>query len=420
MENSSKKRNNQARKWKLFGLLVLILVCLFGYGVYWYSHGRYWISTDNAYVMADSARISSRVPGTVLRVLVENDQSVAAGQVLLELDPMDFQVTVDQEKAVVAKFQAKIKALEVSIVQTDTQTAAQVQVATNNLQQARNKKQEGLHRLEELEKRRIAARADLDKARRDLIRYENLYRTGAISEEQKDNAKTTRVKAEAQLKVIDAEMAAVRASLAASDQDVQRAGASLKSAESDRHRVEAQRHDLAALEAQLQEAKANLLRAELNLSYHTITAPISGYIAEKHIQIGDRIQTGQPLMAVVPLQDIYVEANFKETQLENIHLGQPVIVQADMYSGYEYRGKVVGIRAGTGAAFSLLPPENATGNWIKVVQRIPVKIKFDSPPPANYPLRVGTSLDVTVDTRNRNGAVLVFAVPKNQNPINPP
>ena len=117
-------------------------------------------------------------------------------------------------------------------------------------------------------------------------------------------------------------------------------------------------------------------------------------------------------MAVVPLQDIYVEANFKETQLENIRLGQPVTVQADMYSGYEYRGKVVGIRAGTGAAFSLLPPENATGNWIKVVQRIPVKIKLDSPPPANYPLRVGTSLDVTVDTRNRNGAVLAFTLPK--------
>jgi membrane fusion protein (multidrug efflux system) len=171
--------------------------------------------------------------------------------------------------------------------------------------------------------------------------------------------------------------------------------------------VEAQTYSLAALKGQMEEAKAALETARLNLSYCTIVAPIGGYIAQKNVQVGDRVQPGQPLMAVVPLQEAYIEANFKETQLEHIRIGQPVTIEADTYPGYTYRGKVVGIRAGTGAAFSLLPPENATGNWIKVVQRVPVKIVLDNPQPPQYPLRVGASLLVTVNTRNRSGAVLV-------------
>ncbi|MBW1699959.1 MAG: HlyD family secretion protein [Deltaproteobacteria bacterium] len=412
MENASVEKNNQARKWKLLGFLTVIAACLIGYGTYWFFYGRYWVSTDNAYVMADSARISSRVPGTVHRMLVENDQMVTKDQVLVELDPRDYQAAVDRERAAVKRIQAKIEALTVSIRITDTQTAAKVQAATNIFQQAIDKKQEGNYRLKQLERRRIEARADLDKARRDFRRYDKLFRVRAISEERLDSARTVMIKAEARLNAIDAELEAVKASLAAIEQEVQRAAASLRVAESDRYRLEVLRHELKGLKAQLEEARASLKRAELNLSYCRIAAPISGYIAEKHIQLGDRIQPGQALMAVVPLQDVYVEANFKETQLENIRLGQPVTIKADIYSGYEYPGRVVGIRAGTGAAFSLLPPENATGNWIKVVQRIPVKIRLDSPPPANYPLRVGASLDVTVDTRNRSGAVLVFPMPK--------
>ena len=156
---------------------------------------------------------------------------------------------------------------------------------------------------------------------------------------------------------------------------------------------------------------AELEAARLNLSYCVIAAPIDGYIAQKNIQLGDRVQPGQALMAVVPLGKIYIEANFKETQLTNVRIGQPASISADIYPGYVYTGKVSGIRAGTGAAFSLIPPENATGNWIKVVQRIPVKIELDRPPPPDHPLRVGASLDVTIDVADRNGSYLLQTTP---------
>ena len=156
---------------------------------------------------------------------------------------------------------------------------------------------------------------------------------------------------------------------------------------------------------------AELEAARLNLSYCVISAPIEGYIAQKSIQVGDRVQPGQALMAVVPLGRIYVEANFKETQLTNVRIGQPASISADIYPGYEYKGKVTGIRAGTGAAFSLIPPENATGNWIKVVQRIPVRIELDQPPPPDHPLRVGASLDVSIDVADRSGSYLLQPTP---------
>ena len=175
---------------------------------------------------------------------------------------------------------------------------------------------------------------------------------------------------------------------------------------------------MASLKAQRDGYKADLDEAELNLSYCTIAAPIAGFIAQKSIQVGDRVQPGLALMAVVPLQEIYAEANFKETDLTHVRLGQTAVIEADIYPDYIYHGKVVGIRAGTGAAFSLLPPENATGNWIKIVQRVPVKIAFDAPPPPRYPLRVGLSLTVTINTSDRSGKALrseaVSAMPSSQ------
>jgi membrane fusion protein (multidrug efflux system) len=181
----------------------------------------------------------------------------------------------------------------------------------------------------------------------------------------------------------------------------------LKSVQAERQQVEVMKEKLAALYGQQKEAQSQLKAAQLDLSYTTVTAPISGYIAQKSIQVGDSVKKAQPLMAVVPLHEVYVEANFKESQLKNVRLGQPAIIEADTYPGYIYHGKVSGIRAGTGAAFALLPPENATGNWIKVVQRVPVKINLTEPPPSDRPLRVGLSLLVTISTRDRTGKVLI-------------
>jgi membrane fusion protein (multidrug efflux system) len=182
--------------------------------------------------------------------------------------------------------------------------------------------------------------------------------------------------------------------------------AQLRIAEAQDLQVQMERYRVTNLEAKIEKAQAELELARLQLSYCKIYAPITGYVAQKRFQVGDWVQPGQPLLAIVPLQEVYVEANFKETQLKEMRIGQKAKIKADTYPGYTYRGKVVGIRAGTGAAFSLLPPENATGNWIKVVQRVPVKIILDEPPPPEYPLRVGLSLEVKVDISDKTGPKL--------------
>jgi len=276
---------------------------------------------------------------------------------------------------------------------------------------AQDREKEARHRLEELQQYRVAATAEYNQTKKDLDRYSNLLKGGAGSQQQRDKSSTAFKKASAQLEAVDAQVSAARAALAAVLQEIERAKAQLESALADRLQVNVEKNKLAALRAKRLEMQAELRLAELNLSYCTIKAPISGYIAQKRIQVEDRVQQGGALLAVVPLQEVYVEANFKETELENVRLGQPAEIHADIYPDYTYRGKVVGIRAGTGAAFSLLPPENATGNWIKVVQRVPVKIRLDAQPPPDYPLRVGLSLEVTISTADSSGPRLVAEQP---------
>ena len=389
--------------------LVVVMVLVFALGgvSYWWLFLKDRVTTDNAYVMADSARISSRIPGTVVRVLVENDQPVQVGQLLVELDKTDYRVALEKAEASLARVEAEIRAQEALLALTDRQTAAQVSAASTVPPETRDKRRELIHRLQELEKNRSAAMADLSTAQKDKERFQSLYDSGVIAERQLDQVLTTYKKARAQLEAIEAEMAALRASIQALDKTLSRARAQLEAVESDRHQLEVQRHRLESLRAQRREAAASVEAARLNLSYCSIVAPISGYIAQKSVQVGEQIQPGQPLMAIVPLDRVYVEANFKETQLRDVRIGQPVEIKADMYPGQVFTGKVVGIRAGTGAAFSLLPPENATGNWIKVVQRIPVKIALDSPPTERLPLRLGASLKVTIFTRDTQGPLLL-------------
>ena len=162
---------------------------------------------------------------------------------------------------------------------------------------------------------------------------------------------------------------------------------------------------LESLKARRDQARAELEQAKLNLSYCTIRAPLSGSVAQRNVQVGDRLSVGQPIMAVVPLQAAYVEANYKETQLTHVRVGQHAAITADIYPSHTYHGRVAGIAAGSGAAFSLLPPENATGNWVKVVRRVPVRIYLDKPPPPEYLLRVGLSLEVTIDIGNADKAI---------------
>jgi membrane fusion protein, multidrug efflux system len=391
----------------------VLIVCLVLAGLgslYWYYFLRHRVSTDNAYVKADSAQISARVPGTVVAVHVENDDSVEKGQILLELDPRDYSLAVDRARASLEEAEAEVKAAELSVPLTETQTRSGVDAGLATLQAARDNEREMRHRLGELESKRMAA-ADLLQAQRDFERFEKLYRQGAGTERQQEQASTTLKKAQAEIGAMDAQISATRSSLAAVTQEILRSGAQLESRKSERKDVDIKRFKLESLKAQRNRYEAELEAARLNLSYCTLTAPLAGFIAQKNVQVGNRVQPGQPLMALVPLQDIYIEANFKETELTDVRIGQPVTIEADMYPGYSYRGKVAGIRAGTGAVFSLLPPENATGNWIKVVQRVPVKILLDSPPPEDRPLRLGLSLEVTIDTSDQRGQTLRGAMP---------
>lgn len=388
-------------------LILLGLTVLCAAAAYWWLGLRDTVSTDNAYVMADSARISSRVPGTVLRVLVENDHPVEVGQLLVELDQSDYRVALEKAKATVERVEAELQAAEALLALTDRQTAAQLNAARTVPPETRHRRSELLHRLEELRRRRAAALADLEEAERDRDRFESLFAAQVVPERQKDQVMTVFQKAKAQLEAVEAEMGAVRASIQALDETWSRAQAQLQAAESDRAQVEIQRYRLSSLLAQRKEAQAAVEAARLNLSYCYIRAPMKGYVVQKSVQVGEQVQPGQPLMGIVPLEKVYVEANFKETQLTDVRLGQAAEIKADMYPGYKFRGRVVGIRSGTGAAFSLLPPENATGNWIKVVQRLPVRIQLDSPPPPERPLRVGMSLHVTIHTADKTGGLLV-------------
>ena len=400
-----KRGKNKKVKWSWLLVIVLFVTALIS--AYWWFFMRNRVSTDDAYVKADSAMVSTRVPGTIQKLLVDNDDFVAEGAVLFELDPADYQTEVNKRRAALGRTEADIEVSQVTVELTDSVTEAQVEVAQAMLKGAQDKEREARHRLDELQQHRASAEAEYTQTRRDYQRYSNLLKTGAGSQQQRDKASTAYKKASAQLEAVDAQIAAAKASLAGALQDIKRAQAQLQSALADRLQVSVEKNKLASLKAKRQEMQADLQMAELNLSYCTVKAPISGYIAQRRIQVGDRVQPGQALFAVIPLQDAYVEANFKETELEHVRLGQPAEVHADMYPGYAYHGKVVGIRAGTGAAFSLLPPENATGNWIKVVQRVPVKIELDPMPPPDYPLRVGLSLEVTISTVDRSGPRLV-------------
>ena len=403
----SATRNNRNRNFKwswFFGSCLLGAVLVLAY---WWVFVRDRVSTENAYVKADSAMVSSRVPGTIVALKVDNDDFVEQGAVLIQLDPRDYQAELDKKQAALERTEADIRVVEVTIELTESHTKAQVDVADAALKAAQSRETEAQHRLEELQKSRGGVAADFNQAKTDLERYSNLLKTGAGSQQQQDKSSTAFKKAKSQLEALDAQISAAQAALAAILQDIGRARAQLESAQADRLQIQVEKNKLASLKAKRAEMEADLKLAQLNLSYTTIQAPIAGYIAQKRVQLGDRVQPGAALLAIVPLHDIYVEANFKETQLANVRLGQPVEIRADIYPDHVYRGRVAGIRAGTGAAFSLLPPENATGNWIKVVQRVPVKIKLDEPYSAEYPLRVGLSLDVIISTADKTGPRLL-------------
>ena len=364
--------------WCFITLCILVLPLGVYYGVRTWAYYSTHVSTDNAYVHADVAQITPRIAGTVAELLVDENWWVKPGQVLVFLDPQDSEVRLADARAARQKARETVDQLFAAVeVAAERQNEAGAQVAAAQAQLA-------------------AAQAEFHQADLDFQRAKQLFAEQVISAQQFDLAQTRYDVALSRLHTQQRQLEQAKQTQATRAKELEQARAALGPATT----TERSAHSI------VKQAEAAVREAELNLSYCTLAAPIEGMVSRKAVEVGQRVQPGQPLMAIVPLHRAYIEANYKETQLTHVRVGQPAEIWADIYPGYAYRGKVESLSGGTGAAFSLLPPENATGNWVKVVQRLPVKITLEEPPPADKPLRMGFSVEVSIDTSNRQGPLL--------------
>ena len=340
--------SNGKRRRLLLVVVGVFLLAGVAFGAHWFFFGRFSVSTDNAYVGGNVVQITPQVGGTVVAIGADDTQFVKAGQALVQLDRADAEVALQQAESQLAKAVRDVRHL-----------------FAGSAQQRANVEQR---------------QTDLAKANEDLARRERLASSGAISGEEvqhaRDSVKSARAALVAAQQQLAATYALVEGTTVQQHPDVLRAAAAVK-------------------------------EAYIGYARTTLPAPVDGFVAKRNVQLGQRVMPGTPLMAVVPLQEVWVDANFKEAQLANVRVGQPAKLTADLYGGrVEYHGKVTGLGAGTGAAFSLLPAQNATGNWIKIVQRVPVRIELDPKELAEHPLQVGLSMDVEVDTHDTGGARL--------------
>jgi membrane fusion protein (multidrug efflux system) len=345
-------------------LLLLVVVGLIYLGWQWFN--RHQVETDNAYVNADSAAVTSMLGAQVSKVWVSDTQYVHQGDILLQLDDQDAKIALAQAEAQLAKAQRQFKQSQASSSALDSQ----VYVSSDAISSA--------------QAQLAKAQAEYHKSSEDLKRRQQLVAVGAISKEELSSAQAASSTALASLRVAAANLA--------------QAQSSQKAAKS----------NLAANNALIQDstvhntpdvliAKANVDQAKLDLQRSVIRAPIDGVVAQRNVQVGQRLAPGSVVMKIVPIHQLYVDANFKESQLSQVRIGQKVKLNADFYGdNVVYHGKVVGFSGGTGAAFALIPAQNATGNWIKVVQRLPVRILLDPKELAEHPLRVGLSMRASI------------------------
>jgi membrane fusion protein (multidrug efflux system) len=378
----------------------------------WFWLSRGYEITDDAQVDAHLTPVASRVGGAVLSVAVSDNQVVDAGTVLVEIDPRDYQVAVDRAKAELADAEAAAIAAQSNVPITSTSTESTATAAQSGLDQARSaidvasKEVEAAHARHTAAQSRLReAEANATRSRRDVDRLKGLLAKDEVSQQQYDAAVAA---ADAQAAAVDAARAqiseaevAIRVAesrLVQAQAGEQQARASLKAAQTGPEQVTAMRARAASAQARVEQAKATLAQAELNLQYATLKAPARGVVSKKSVNVGQVVQSGQPLMVLVHTDDVWVTANFKETQLADMRPGQTVKISVDAYGGRTFQGKVDSIAAATGARFSLLPPENATGNFVKVVQRVPVKIVLDQGQDPEHLLRPGMSVTATVYT----------------------
>lgn len=397
------------RKLAIFGgLLVIVAVGVFLWSRTWNKE-----STDDAQVDGHIAPVSSKVSGNIVEVLVNDNQAVKQGEVLARIDPRDYQTRVDQAKASLAVAMSQASGASAGVPLTRETTAsgtssAEAQVAAAQADYERAKVDYQRSASAEIAMARAnadSAQANFDRAQADLNRMKPLADKAEISRQQFDMYVATARMAEGDLKAAKDKVSAAiqdsetrKAGVLAAQARIAQAEAGVKQALAGQKQVTVQVAGAASASANVQVARANLEAAELNLSYTTLVAPLDGVVTKKSVELGQMVQAGQGLLMIVPLQDVWVTANFKETQLRDVRVGQKAEVKVDL-AGKTYPGHVDSISSATGTRMSLLPPENATGNYVKVVQRIPVKIVLDPIPGGNPVLRPGMNAEATILTK---------------------
>lgn len=351
--NAPAPKPRMTRKRALLAIAATVVLALLAWALWYLLVGRWHEGTDDAYVQGNVVSVTPQVGGTVVAINAEDGMKVRAGQVLVQLDPNDARVALAQAEADLAATVRQVRGLYSAV------DAGQASVR--------------------------AQRAALEKARQDVARRAGLVESGAVSREELAHARNA--------------LAAAEAALAGTREDLGRSQALVDDTK-------------IATQPQVQAAAARVRAAYLALHRAGIVAPVTGYVAQRSVQLGERVQPGATLMTVIPLEQAWVEANFKETQLAKMRLGQPVEMTSDIYGDdVVYHGKLASLGLGTGSAFSLLPAQNASGNWIKIVQRVPVRIELDGKQLAEHPLRLGMSMSVDVSLRDQDGRVLPAAQP---------
>jgi len=408
-------------------VLAAVLVALALLAAFWYwRDSRRHESTDNAFIDGDIMQIASRVPGQVAKVHVRDNQRVKRGDLLVELDPSDYEARLAEARARLKEVASRQTGAARNLRLTTAVTGAVVDQAESSLAAARaqltvlrarlNQDEANIRAAEanvlQAEARRNAAQAEMKRAALDAERYRALYKKDEVSKQALDRAEMeaaataancdaasqAALAAAEQCTLAIAAKAATEASRSQAEALVRQSEGRLREARSGPDQVGIRRADVNASNAQREQLEAVVQQAELNLSYTRVYAPDDGYITKKSVEPGNYVQVGQALMAVVS-ERLWVTANFKETQLKNMRPGQAVTIRIDAYPQRKFRGKVDSIQSGSGARFSLMPPENATGNYVKVVQRIPVKILFDEVLPPEYRIGPGMSVVPEVEIR---------------------
>lgn len=413
------------RRKFLTALAVLVGLAALAYGAYAWNYSATHVWTDDAYVEGTVSPVSAKVTGHVIELLVDDNRPVRRGDLLVRIDPRDYLAKRDQARAAVAMAEASVRAARSEVPLTHETTRAQIEQAQAALeaalvavQSSESAVQEARARLEAKRAATAAVRAEVNgtqsahrKATRELDRMRRLLKDDYISQREFDQAEEAfeitgatmeasqrrLAQAEKEIQQAEAELTARMLAVEHARQRVAEARATLARAESQRHQVAIKEAEVGRAEARLKEAQADLAYAELQLPHTEVRAPVDGVVSKRGVELGQLVQVGQPLMAIVPLHDVWVVANFKETQLDRLKPGMKAQVRVDGFPGKTFAGTVESISAGTGSRFSLLPPENATGNWVKVVQRVPVKILLDSKEGGNpHTLRAGMSAVVTI------------------------